>query len=60
MDDRICVMIQIEMDVIVERNETFTVSLSTESSNDEITPNTTLVTIQDDDGMWIHGTIHNC
>lgn len=44
------------MDVIVEHNETFTVSLSTESSNDEISPNTTLVTIQDDDGMWIHGT----
>ena len=46
-------MIAIIEDVIVERNETFTVSLSTENSNDMITPNATLLTITDDDGKQL-------
>ena len=49
-EDNVCAMIAIITDVIVERNETFTVSLSTENSNDMITPNATLLTITDDDG----------
>jgi len=53
VNDNICAVIDIIMDAIVERNETFTVSLSTENSNDEISSNNTLVTIQDDDGKWI-------
>ena len=43
-------VIEIVPDDIVERNETITVSLSTENRNDEISPNATLVTIEDDDG----------
>jgi len=51
LDDNVqCASIQIIMDAIVERNETFTVSLSTENNNDGISPNATVVTIQDDDG----------
>ena len=50
VDENVCASIQIIMDAIVERNETFTVSLSTENNNDGISPNATVVTIQDDDG----------
>ena len=52
-DDVICAMIAIIEDVIVEHNETFTVSLSTENRNDMITPNATLLTITDDDGTYV-------
>jgi len=50
VNDNICAVIDIIMDAIVEHNETFTVSLSTENNNDGISPNATVVTIQDDDG----------
>lgn len=52
MDATQCVSVNIRGDNLVEGNEEFRVTFSSDNERDEIVENTTVVTIIDDDGKF--------